>query len=178
MTGTVARPVLGDRPADPSSPPDYRRVLGRIPTGVAIVAGIYGARPVGVAVGSFTSVSLDPPLVGFFIATTSTTWPVIELSGGFCASILGADQDGVSRQFGTSGAERFAGCGWRSSPGGRPIIDGAVAWLDCSIEEILPAGDHRLVLGRIESMASSHDGEPLVFLGGRHRRLTEERRDA
>lgn len=173
-SGPVARPVLDGLPADPSSPTDYRRVLGRIPTGVAIIAGMDGATPVGVAVGSFTSVSLDPPLVGFFIATTSTTWPVIEQSGGFCASVLGADQDGVSQQFATSGADRFAVCGWRSSPARRPIIEGAVAWLDCSIEDILPAGDHRLVIGRIESMASSADPEPLVFLGGRYRQLAEE----
>lgn len=131
-----------------------------------------GSVPVGVVVGSFTSVSLDPPLVGFFIADTSTTWPVIAPSGGFCGSILGADQEGVSRLFAARGADKFGGCRWRPSPNGRPIIDGAVAWMDCSIEQTLPAGDHRLVLGRIEAMATSDGDEPLVFLGGRYRRLS------
>lgn len=146
--------------------------MGRLPTGVVIVAGMAGGEPVGVAVGSFTSVSLDPPLVGFFIADTSSTWPVIAPSGGFCASVLGADQEAVSRLFATRGADKFAGCGWRPSPSGRPIIDGAVAWVDCSIEQTLPAGDHRLVLGRIQAMAASDGDEPLVFLGGRYRQLS------
>lgn len=162
---------------DPKSSTDYRRVMGRIATSVAIISGMNGALPVGVSVGSFTSVSLDPPLVGFFIAETSSTWPVIEPTGGFCASILSADHEEVSRLFATKGADKFAGCSWRSSAHGRPIIDGAIAWMDCSIDKIVRAGDHRLVLGRIESMASSNDGKPLVFLGGRYGRLTELGRD-
>src|SRR4051794_7764276 len=107
---------------EPDLPAHYRQVLGRVPTSVAIIASTNGGGPVGVAVGSFTSVSLDPPLVGFLIATTSTTWPAIEATGGFCASVLHADHEQICRLFATRGADKFAACEWTSAPSGRPII--------------------------------------------------------
>src|SRR3546814_18417465 len=96
-------------PADPTSSTDCRNVMGRLPTGVVIVAGMVGGEPVGVAVGSFQSVSLDPPLVGFFIADTSSTWPVIAPSGGFFASIMGAAREVVSRHSAQRGAAKSPG---------------------------------------------------------------------
>lgn len=158
---------------DPRSAAHYRQVLGTVPTGVAIITSMADGEPVGVSVGSFTSVSLEPALVGFFIGESSGTWPRIAPTGGFCASILSSDQEGLGRLFATRDADKFAACTWRPSDAGRPIIEGAVAWIDCTIESTHPAGDHRLVLGRVEAMGLSGHDEPLVFLGGRYGRLTE-----
>lgn len=153
---------------DPLNSDDYRRVLGKVPTSAVVVAATADdGRPCGLTVGSFTSVSLDPPLVGFFVGRSSSTWPTIALTGGFCASVLSAPQESVCRTFAATGAERFASCQWHLSGHGRPIIDGAVAWIDCSIHETVPTGDHVLVLGSIDAMSASDETNPLVFLGGR-----------
>jgi 3-hydroxy-9,10-secoandrosta-1,3,5(10)-triene-9,17-dione monooxygenase reductase component len=124
--------------------------------------------PVGVSVGSFASVSLKPPLVGFFIARTSTTWPHLAAAGGFCASILAADQEDLCRTFARPGADRFGSCGWEPGPSMNPIISGAAAWVDCDLHQVVDAGDHQLVLGAVTSMSMTEGVEPLVFLGGRY----------
>jgi len=157
---------------DPTSSADYRAVLGKVPTSVAVIAAMNGDEPIGVSVGSFVSVSLAPPLVGFFIAHNSSTWPLIEPTGGFCASLLSVDHESVCRLFATKGADRFARRTSSSSPSGKPIIDGSVAWLDCTIDSTTDAGDHRLVLGRIDAMDAAEDRDPLVFLGGRYGQFT------
>lgn len=157
---------------DPGSPDDCRRVLDRIPASVAIITATHEGSPVGVAIGSFGSVSLGPPLVGFYIAATSTTWPLIATSGGFCASVLGAHQEEVCRLFATRGADKFGTTGWSRSRAGRPVIDGAAAWIDCDLESVTPTGDHHHVVGRITGMNNT-DSSPLVFLGGRYGQLIE-----
>lgn len=158
----------GKAPAlDPTSSAAFRAALGRVPTSVAIVTGVHDGTPVGVAVGSFSSVSLDPPLVGFFIAEASRSWPLIEPSGSFCVSVLGDDQEAISRLFATSGADKFAGCSWRTTTNGQPLIDGAHAWFECDVEDVTAAGDHRLVLGRVRAMeVNPGRSAPLLFLGG------------
>jgi 3-hydroxy-9,10-secoandrosta-1,3,5(10)-triene-9,17-dione monooxygenase reductase component len=156
---------------NPEDPGDFRRALGALPTGVAVVSSIVTGRPAGVVVGSLGSVSLTPPLVGFFIAETSTTWPLIEPAGGFCASVLSAGQESLSRLFATRGADKFASCRWEAAPSGRPIIAAAAAWYDCEIEATIPAGDHKLVLGRVVATGCAEDRDPLVFLGGAYGRV-------
>jgi 3-hydroxy-9,10-secoandrosta-1,3,5(10)-triene-9,17-dione monooxygenase reductase component len=115
----------------------FRKVLGHLPTGVTVVAGRRSdGHPVGMAVGSFTSVSLDPPLVAFLPDLTSTTWPVIRASGSFCVSVLGDRQEAVCRAFAAKGGDKFAGVGWTPAASGSPIIEGAVAYIDCDIETV------------------------------------------
>ena len=97
---------------DLSSPERFRAVLGRVPTSVAVIASSDSDGPVGVSVGSCTSVSLDPPLVGFTIVHSSTTRPRISMAGRFCASVLRRHQEPVSGLFATSGADMFGGCEW------------------------------------------------------------------
>jgi 3-hydroxy-9,10-secoandrosta-1,3,5(10)-triene-9,17-dione monooxygenase reductase component len=160
-----------NEPFDPTTAAHYRTVLGCVPTSVAVIAAMTDEVPIGVAVGSFTSVSLDPPLVGFFIAHTSSSWPRIAPTGGFTVSVLGVEQEDVCRAFAVSGADKFAACTWTLSPGRRPIIDGAVAWMDCTIASTQPAGDHLLVLGHVDAMGSATKTDPLVFLGGRYGRV-------
>lgn len=158
---------------DPTTPADYRVLLGRVPTSVAVVAAVVGRRPAGLVVGSFTSVSLTPPLVGFFVADGSSTWPLIEPIGRFAISVLAAAQADVSRTFAAKGSDRFGACAWHYTPGRQPAIDGAVAWLDCTTESVCAAGDHRLVIGRVEAMGHGTGDDPLVFLGGTYTKLAK-----
>ncbi|MGW5974920.1 flavin reductase [Streptomyces sp. NPDC055186] len=145
----------------------FRDVLGQFPTGVAIITALDAeGRPLGMAVGSFSSVSLDPPLVGFMPARTSSTYPKIEAAGQFCVSILGADQEDVCRAMATRGADKFDGISWFPAPSGAPVIDGALAWIDCSLAQRFEAGDHFIVVGEVERLAELRPGPPLVFFRG------------
>ena len=149
------------------TPETFRRVLGQFPTGVAIVTAIgQDEQPVGMAVGAFTSVSLDPPLVAFLPARTSKTWPEIESFGAFCINILSAQQERLSRNFGRSGADKFAGVAWFPSPSGCPVLEEALAWIDCGLFRVDQAGDHHIVLGAVRDMRTQAGSGPLVFFRG------------
>lgn len=148
----------------------FRKVLGHLPTGVFVISGITpeGA-PTGLAVGSFTSVSLEPPLVAFLPAKTSTTWPKLVQRQVFCASILGADQEDVCRRLSSKEPDKFAGLPWQAAPSGSPILEGAVAWVDCDIETIHDAGDHDIVIGRVRELGIASGRSPLIFHKGQYR---------
>ena len=154
-------------------PNKYRQVLGHFPTGVTVItATTADGTPVGFTIGSFTSVSLDPPLVAFLPMTTSKTWSAIESSGSFCVNILGADQSDLCWRFASSKIETpFEGVDWQPSAiSGSPVLPGAIAWIDCSIEQVIEAGDHHLVLGRVlelEHVDPSAGANALVFFRGK-----------
>lgn len=150
----------------------FRQVLGHFATGVTVVTAMRGDEPLGLAVGSFSSVSLDPPLVGFFPDRSSTSWPKIEEAGAFCVNILGEDQEDVCRRFAMKGDDKFAGLGWRQAGSGAPLLDGVLAWIDCDIDKVVDAGDHFLVLGAVRELEVVHDGAPLVFFRGGYARVT------
>ena len=152
---------------------DFRTVLGHFPTGVTVISGMHDETPVGFTIGSFTSVSLDPPLVGFLPMKDSATWHSIEASGSFCVNILSRDQADLCWKFAKSGneAERYDDVAWHTAPSGSPIIDRAVAWIDCNVEQIFEMGDHLFVLGRVIALEADadHDGTgpfPLLFFKG------------
>jgi flavin reductase (DIM6/NTAB) family NADH-FMN oxidoreductase RutF len=150
----------------------FRQVLGTYPTGVCVITAIHpDGAPVGMAVGSFTSVSLDPPLVGFLPDHASTSWPKIRAAGRFCVNILGADQEPVCRAFAAKAPDKFAGLGWRPGPTGSPILDGAVAWIDCDLDTVHPAGDHDIVIGRVSELGLGNPSLPLVFFEGGYGRF-------
>jgi 3-hydroxy-9,10-secoandrosta-1,3,5(10)-triene-9,17-dione monooxygenase reductase component len=148
---------------DPIDQALYRQVMGHFPTGVVVVAS---PGPVGTAIGSFASLSLDPPLVTFSITKTSSSWPKIRETGVFCASVLAEDQEHVSRAFAQSGADKFAGLGYKPMATGSPRIDDCVAWTDCDITDVFDGGDHDIVVGRIRDMADEREAKPLVFFRG------------
>ena len=149
----------------------YRQVLGHFPTGVTVVAGMEGDEPVGLAVGSFFSLSIDPPLVGFCVGKSSTSWARMEATGAFCVNVLGADQEDVCRVFATSGEDKFASIGWRPAETGAPLIDGVLAWIDCDLETVHDGGDHHIVIGRVRGLEVGHEGDPLVFFRGGYANL-------
>jgi flavin reductase (DIM6/NTAB) family NADH-FMN oxidoreductase RutF len=144
----------------------FRQVLGHFPTGVVVVTAVEGGQPAGVAIGSFTSVSLDPPLIGFFPGQSSSSWPRIESAGVFCVNILSEEQEDVSRVFASRGVDKFASIGWKPGRTGAPIISGALGWIECSIEKVEPVGDHWFVLGRVIDLEVAHEGKPLIFFRG------------
>ncbi|MFA5963383.1 MAG: flavin reductase family protein [Sphingomonas sp.] len=143
----------------------FRDVLGCCPTSVAVITAQSGDDRLGLVVGSFTSISLDPPLVGFFPGRESRTWRKIEEAGRFCVNVLSARQAAVSKTFSSNIEDKFAGISHGVSPGGLPLLDGIAAWVECSIDHVQEIGDHFLVVGTVEAMGKG-DGSPLVFLKG------------
>ncbi|MDI1297252.1 MAG: flavin reductase family protein [bacterium] len=147
----------------------FRRVLGHYPTGVCVVTAVEAdGAPTGMVVGSFTSVSLDPPLVAFFPAKSSGSWPRIASVGKFCVNVLASDQQSLCRQFAASGIDKFAGVSHRVSANGSPILDDVVAWIDCTLDAVHEAGDHYIVLGRVVALEVERPDRPLLFFQGNY----------
>lgn len=149
-------------------PKEYRQVLGQYPTGVVVVTALGGdGEPLGMTVGSFTSVSLDPPLVAFLPDQSSSSWRALRESGDrFCVNVLSAGQEDVCRAVAVRKTDKFAGLAWHSSPEGNPVLDGAVAYIDCTVEVIHDAGDHHIVVGRVRSLDVLSTAYPLLFFRG------------
>ena len=140
----------------------FREVLGHFATGITIVTAMEDEGPVGFTCQSFTSLSLDPALIALAPAKTSTSWPKIAAAGAFCVNILSSDQEALCRTFAASGADKFAGVGWSTAATGAPVLDGALAFIDCHLEQIHDAGDHELVIGRVLDMGVG-EGTPLLY---------------
>jgi len=147
-------------------PRAFRQVLGQFCTGITIITTVHDDAPVGFACQSFAALSLDPPLVLFCPSRESRTWPVIERAGRFCVNVLGHEQQDVSTVFGRGGEDKFNGTPWRFSPGGAPLLDGVLTWLDCAIDTVHEAGDHYVVIGRVTELGPPGDGRPLLFYRG------------
>lgn len=157
-------PPPNPSPADSRA---FRTALSHYPTGVCAITGSDAAgAAVVMVVGTFTSVSLDPPLVGFLPAKSSQTWPVLRQSGRFCANILTQAQAGLCKQMSSKTGDRFAALSWRPSAQGNAILDGVAGWFDCTIHDITDAGDHEFVLGFVREMAVAEDATPLLFHRG------------
>jgi 3-hydroxy-9,10-secoandrosta-1,3,5(10)-triene-9,17-dione monooxygenase reductase component len=146
----------------------FRQVLGAYPTGVAIITAFdeTGA-PAGMVVGTFTSVSLDPPLVGFLPDKGSTSWPRIEAAGRFCVNVLGSDQQQLCRQVAGKG-DKFAGVALATSDHGLPVIADCLAVIECALHSVSEAGDHWFVIGKVLGMAVPREGDPMLFHRGRY----------
>lgn len=151
----------------------FREVLGSYPTGVAIVTCIdEQGLPAGMVIGTFTSVSLDPPLIGYLPMKTSRTFGRMRGSSTFCVNILAADQESVCQHFASPQEDKFAGLAWHASPAGNPVLDGVVAWIDCNYASVTEVGDHYIVLGGVLDMALERDTAPLLFFQRGYGRFT------
>jgi 3-hydroxy-9,10-secoandrosta-1,3,5(10)-triene-9,17-dione monooxygenase reductase component len=149
-------------------PRHFRDVIGHLPTGVTVVAGREpgtGA-PAGLVVGTFQSLSLDPPLVTFSVANTSSSWPKVRGGGYFSASVLADGQHDVCRAMSGKQGDKFAQLDWRASAEDCPQINGAHAWIDCRTLHELEGGDHVIVIAEVLRLEAG-TGEPLIFHRGR-----------
>ncbi|MFI6766556.1 flavin reductase family protein [Streptomyces sp. NPDC050355] len=167
------RPALRAVREDERAPLDaaeFRSVLGHFASGVTVVTAPSEPGPAGFACQSFASLSLDPPLVTFMVARTSTTWPRIARAGVFCVNILGAGQGELCRAFAVSGADKFAGVPYGPAPAtGSPRLTGVPAWIDCTIHAVHTGGDHLIVVGRVEALGTdpgAAEAGPLLFHRG------------
>jgi 3-hydroxy-9,10-secoandrosta-1,3,5(10)-triene-9,17-dione monooxygenase reductase component len=151
-------------------PAHFRTVLGHYASGLTVITAVNDGTPVGMTCQSFSSVSLDPPLVLFCATKTSTSWAGIRAAGHFCANVLRDDQEEVSRVFASKIEDKFAGIGWTAGPSGAPVLQGVLATIDCEINAIHEAGDHDIVVGRVLELHGGN-GAPLVFFRGGYGRL-------
>lgn len=147
----------------------FRRVLGHYPTGVCVITAIEpDGNPAAMVVGSFTSVSLDPPLVAFFPDRGSTSWPRIERAGKFCVNVLGSHQQDLCRRFSAKDNNKFEGLDFRKTDEGSPVLDDVVAWIDCTLYATHDAGDHLIVLGQVRGLDVARAEQPLLFFRGKY----------
>lgn len=150
----------------------FRNTLGQFCTGVVIATGCVDGKPAGFAAQSFSSVSLDPPLVALCPAKTSTSWPRLRESGSFCINILAAQQKPVCDVFAQSGIDKFATLPWHRGVTGSPVLEGVLAYVDCDLEAEHDAGDHTVVLGRVRDVKIlDAQGSPLLFFRGSYGRF-------
>jgi 3-hydroxy-9,10-secoandrosta-1,3,5(10)-triene-9,17-dione monooxygenase reductase component len=147
----------------------FRDVMGRFCTGIAIVTSYDDGGPVGLTCQSVASVSLDPPLVLFCGGRNSKSLPRILAVGRFCINILGDGHHDVALHFAVSGAEKFAHGDWRLSARGMPELGDALAHIECAVEMVQPAGDHHIVVGRVHSVEAASTGQPLLFYRSEYR---------
>jgi len=152
-------------------PGELRRVFGAFPTGVTAVAALLDGEPIGMAASSFTPVSLDPPLVSVCIARASRTWRTLVVAPRLGISVLSAGQEVAGRRLSARVGNRFDGLSWRATPDGAVLLDGAAAWLDCSLYAQHRAGDHDIVVLRVHDLDADQAIGPLVFHASRFRRL-------
>jgi len=168
--------TLGDgihepTPEEIAAAREFRTVLGRFASGVTIVTSATADGLMGMTLQSFSSVSLSPPLVLIVPAKTSRAWPLIRRAGHFTINLLGASQEALSNQFARSGGDKFAGVEWTESEAGDPRLAGAVGWIDCTVHTVHDAGDHLVVLARVETLVEGESAEPLVFYRSGYRAL-------
>ena len=154
----------------PSAPaPDtrsFRDALGRFATGVAFVTAAPDGEPAGLIVNSLTSVSLDPPLVSFCPSRSSLTWSRMRRTGRFGVNVLGHEYERFARRATPPGADRFAGLDWEWGSAGVPLLTNALGSLECQLVAEHPAGDHWIVIGRVDHLRISPSNDPLIFFAG------------
>ncbi|MBA52203.1 MAG: monooxygenase [Acidimicrobiaceae bacterium] len=147
---------------------EFRNVLGHFPTGVTAVTAVNNGKPIGMAIGSFTSVSLEPPLVAFLPGKESGSWKEIREAGSFCVNVMGQDQMEVCGVMASRAEDKFADVEWSPAGSGSPIISGSIAYIDCDIEMIHDGGDHDIVIGRVLKLEVMDSKSPLVFFQGNY----------
>ena len=155
-----------DVPPPVVDPRVMRDVLGHFASGVTVVTSIGPDGPIGFTCQSFSSLSLEPPLIAFAPSRTSTTWPRLREVGRFCVNVLAEDQSHLSQQFARSGTDKYAGVPWAHSPHGSPVLDGVVAWIDSEVWAEYEGGDHTIVVGRVLDLGADESRSPLVFHRG------------
>ncbi len=173
----MARGVSQDV-VDELEPARFRRALSHFASGIVVITGTDGGAPIGLTCQSFSSLSLDPPLVLFSVARTSTTWPRIARSGRLVVNILSDVQADVSAAFAVSGGDKFGRVAWRPDDDGLPVLDGTLAHLTGTISGTFDGGDHLIVVTAVSSIVESDpDALPLLYFRSAYHQVVERRDD-
>lgn len=168
--GPAADGPAGDQAAGGVTGAVFRRALGRCAAGVVVVTVAEG--PAGLTASSFTSVSLSPPLVSFCVDRGASCWPRLRAARRFTVNVLTAAQADVAARFAASGTDRFAPpARWHRAADGTPLLDAAAAYLSCRRYQVIPLGDHFLVVGLLESVCHGTTAPPLLYHNGRYGRF-------
>ncbi|MDR7170776.1 3-hydroxy-9,10-secoandrosta-1,3,5(10)-triene-9,17-dione monooxygenase reductase component [Nocardia kruczakiae] len=173
MTATGEYPEIDGR--------QFRNVLGQFCTGITVITTFTETEdteraPIGFACQSFAALSLDPPLVLFCPTKGSRSWAAIEQSGRFCVNVLAEEQQQVCARFGSREPDKFAGIGWSTSELGLPVLDDALATIQCTVDSVVDGGDHYIVIGRVLALSESTDsGRPLLFYRGQYTAIEPEK---
>jgi flavin reductase (DIM6/NTAB) family NADH-FMN oxidoreductase RutF len=150
----------------------FRAVLGRFASGVTVLTVRDDAgRDHGMTVSAFCSVSLEPPLVLACIERTATLLPVLGAGGAYAINVLSETQEALSRRFASEVDDRFDGVGYTRAPRGSAMLDDALAWLECRVEARVDAGDHVVIIGRVEHTQVSETAGPLLYYRSGYARL-------
>lgn len=159
--------------AEASVSTQLRKAFSAFPTGVVAVCAMNGrgTEPVGMAVNSFTSISLDPPLVAVSVAHTSRTWSELSGAATLGLSVLGSGQERISRQLSARRGDRFDGVQWQRGAQGAVHIPGAALWLTCRLHHEAPGGDHSIIVLGIDDIEHHPEIEPLLFHQSRYRSM-------
>ena len=152
---------------------DFRHVMSLAPTPVTVVTAMSDQGPQGIVIGSFVSVSLEPPLVGMFLGKGTRMWQPMNEASAFCINVLAEDQAHVSRLFVTEGVDRFAHVDWEPAGNGAPGLDGAVAWVEAEPHSMTDAGDHDLVLLEVTALRQGREMGPLAYQLGQYVRVND-----
>jgi len=145
------------------SPAYLREAFGHFPSGVVSVAAEVDGRRIGIAASTFVPVSLDPPLVSFCIRNDSRTWLHLKDLPALGISVLGESHDAIAIALAAKTSDKFTGLETVSSPGGAVFIKGTSVWLESVVEQVVPAGDHLIVVLRIHEITMHGDVPPIVF---------------
>jgi 3-hydroxy-9,10-secoandrosta-1,3,5(10)-triene-9,17-dione monooxygenase reductase component len=148
------------------TPQRLRHVLGHFASGLTVITAATHDGPAGFTCQSFSSLSLDPALVTFSPARSSSTWPLLRQAGRFTVNILPAEHQHLAAQFARSGTDKFAGVDYSASPLGNPALDQALAWVDCELHEEYDGSDHSIVVGAVRALGAREGAEPLLFFKG------------
>ena len=150
---------------------ELRRVMGHFATGVTVITSIRSSGEMhGLTANAFTSVSLIPPLLLVCIDKKAESYPCFDESKIFTVNVLSSDQEALSRRFAVTGGDKFEGVSYKVGANGAPILDGALAFLECKVTEKIDGGDHTIYVGEIEQ-AETKEGKPLLFFRGGYREL-------
>jgi len=154
----------------------FRAVMGHFATGITVVTALDGSRPYGITVNALSSVSLDPPLVMVALDRRRFLTPIVREAGRYAVNILSEDQQALSDCFAGAPVEpgrlEFCGAAWHPGATGLPLLDGAIATLECTVVETFSAGDHDLFIGEVDILASSDaDAMPLLYFRRRYLRI-------
>ncbi len=149
-----------------------RRIMGHFATGVTVVTARHNGEIQGMTANAVTSLSLNPPLVLVAVDKTAAMHAALTASRHFALSILSESQEHLSRRFAMRGPKEINDLTWITASSDAPILADALAWVDCRLAEILPGGDHDIFIGEILA-GDSREGLPLLYFGGKYRRLAE-----